>query len=119
MGQLQVIKHPSSDTNSSDSYDHYQPNGVIENALRLYVDAWNSEAFLWVSEIVRDDWNHWCVPAVRHQLYTTMGGGGNDVIKLQLRYATECGAVGEVRAITASGVSTPCSCAIPRNGQPT
>ena len=76
MGQLQVINHPaSSDTNSSDSYDYYQPNGVIENALRLYVDAWNVEAFLWVNEIARDDWNHWCVPAVRHQLYTTMGGG--------------------------------------------
>ena len=76
MGHLQALQYPSSsDTNSSDNFEYYEPNGVIENALRRHVDAWNAQASLWDIDTVRDDWNHWCVPAVRQKLHTTIGWG--------------------------------------------
>ena len=70
-----AISHPvrppyGTDTDSSDDENHYEP---IEQALRLYVDAWNAEAALWTRDIAKDDWNHWCVPAIRQMIRSTMG----------------------------------------------
>eukprot|EP00959_Pyramimonas_sp_CCMP1952_P080946 1690896-Pyramimonas_sp.AAC.1 len=101
MGQWQSLRAVSRVvTTSSDDNAYYRPQGPIENGLRSMVDAWNAEAFLWTIEAARQDWNDWCVPAVRNHLALTTVMRWDQCNNAATEIAAGHGAVGELRDTT-------------------